>query len=207
MEATIRTNTAPPVAGVENFRREVYPQSIKTVIDDMDKYSRMVDTQLHSPTPYHIRDFINFSESGNKKNIALFRKEFGFNSDNKSFANKEIKGLYALAEEQNGTIQIVNIGISKTIMRRLYQHTCGKKHNESTLGFYMALNEYKERFKEDYAKDRSSFPYEEYRPNIMEYIRSLRFAIVPIDNNFELYMAEVYLACHYKTLWNTFETH
>ncbi len=190
-----------------NFKGDKYPENIKSVIADMDGYIREVDRQLNLPKPHYIRDFIAFSETGNKKDISLFQERFKFNSDNKRFAGREIKGLYALAEEKEGIIQIVNIGISKTIMRRLYQHTCGKKHNESTLGFYMALNEYKERFQEDFNKGRSEFPYEDYRLNIMEYIRSLRFAIVPIDNNFELYMAEVYLACHYKTLWNTFETH
>ena len=192
---------------IKNFKGDFYPENIDSVIEDMSRYIMEVDKQLNSRTPYHLADFISFSEKGNQKNIKLFEKHFRFNSDNKKYKGKEIKGLYVLAEEKEGKIEVVNIGISKTIMRRFYQHTCGKKHNEYTLGFYMALNEYKERFGKDFEKKRHEFPYEEYRPDIMDYIRKLRFAIVPIDNNFELYMAEVYLACHYKTLWNTFETH
>lgn len=191
---------------MNNFKGETYPESIESVIQHMQNVIAEVNRQLNLPRPYVIKDYFKFSER-NSINKPLFAKHFRFNSDNADKKEKDIKGLYALAEEKDGNLSIVNIGISKTIMRRFYQHTCGKRHNESTLGFYMALNNHKETTGISYTGKRELFPYVTYLDATLQYIRNLRFAIVPIDNNFELYIAECYLACHYKSFWNTFETH
>jgi hypothetical protein len=189
-----------------NFKKERYPESIATVIHDMEIIIDDVNSQLFSKHPHQLRDFFSFGPR-NGINTAKFAKHYKFNSDNSSKNGKDIKGVYVLAEEKGENINVVNVGISKTIMRRFYQHTTGKKHNESTLGFYMALNQHYQTTGEIYSGKRDVFPYEHYRVNILEYIRNLRFAIVPIDNNFELYIIECYLACYYKSFWNTFETH
>jgi hypothetical protein len=191
---------------MKNFKDESYPESIEVVIQDMQSIITEVNRQLYMANPHHLKDFLSFGKR-NRINKDLFSNHFDFNSDNVSMKNKDIKGVYVLAEEKEGKIEIVNVGISKTIMRRLKQHTCGKMHNESTLGFYMALNHHKNKIGINYSGKRALFPYDNYRDNMFNYIRNLRFAIVPIDNNFELYMVECYLACHYKTFWNTFETH
>ena len=196
--------------GVINFRNEEYPDNI---LKDMREYVELTDRQLISDKPHFIKEFIDF-ENGNRINRKKFELSFGgFNTYHRSNkkkseigANNEIKGVYVLAELVGDSPTILNVGISQTILRRFYQHTCGKKHNQSTFGFYMALHKYKEQGKIHIGK-RETFPYDDYRDDCLNTIRNLRFAIVPIENNFELYMAEIYLACHYKAHWNTFETH
>lgn len=196
---------------IQNFKGEYYPENIGAVLADMHRYIEQIEYQLNLEQPHNIRDFLSFGEKntiGRKK----FADIFGLNSclskkdKEKQFKN-EIKGLYALAEMQEGRPVVINVGISQTIIRRFYQHTCGKNHNESTLGFYMALHKHKQAGKDEHPGKRKTFPYADYRDSCLEDIRNLRFAIIPIDNNFELYMAEVYLSCHYKAYWNTFETH
>lgn len=52
-----------------------------------------------------------------------------------NIGNSEIKGLYVYAANRKDGIEVMNVGISQTILRRFYQHTCGKLHNRSTPGF------------------------------------------------------------------------
>lgn len=196
---------------MKNFKAEEYPENIAVVLQGMQQYVQEIDRQLNATEPYYIKDYISFGKK-NRINRAMFA-HFGFNSylqlGKKSLNSKEsneIKGLYALAELREGKPVVINVGISQTIIRRFYQHTCGKKHNQSTLGFYMALNKHAQSGQQHTGK-REHFPYDGYRDECLNDIRNLRFAIIPIDNNFELYMAEVYLACYYKAYWNTFETH
>lgn len=197
----------------ENFKGENYPVDISIVLTDMQRYVAEIDHQLSLREPQFLKDYLAFGDK-NKINRKKFEETFGLNNYLKTDSKKassgqpnEIKGLYALAELCDGKPLVLNVGISQSIIRRFYQHTCGKKHNESTLGFYMALHKHNEPGKEKYIGKRESFPYADYRDACLDEIRNLRFAIIPINNNFELYMAEVYLACHYKAYWNTFETH
>ncbi len=197
---------------IKNFKGDEYPADIETVIGDMQKYVKMVDEQLNAEAPHNIKEYILF-DKGNKTDAKRFKDAFGFNRyhrKNKKMPEvgepNEIKGLYVLAKVDAGKPVVINVGISQTILRRFYQHTCGKTHNQSTLGFYMALHKHNATNPEHLGR-RDDFPYSDYLDGCLDDIRNLRFAIVPIDDNFELYMAEVYLACHYKAYWNTFETH
>ncbi len=196
--------------GTFNFRGEEYPDDI---LKHMRQHVEVIEAQLKSDSPHYINEFISYN-NGNKINRIMFKEAFGFNTyhrKNKRMGevgtDNEIKGIYVLSELVEGEYKVMNVGMSQTILRRFYQHTCGKNHNESTLGFHIAKDEHKKKTGNEYLASRVAFPYIDYWPETMDRIRKLRFAIVPIVNNFELYMAEVHIACHYKSFWNTFETH
>lgn len=209
----------PLILEKTNFKGEHYPDN---VMEYVGTYLEIIDAQLgikagdDSPLrPHHpllIRKYIDF-DNGNTINRKEFEHTFSFNSyhpRSKSVSekeeNNEIKGLYVFADVKDDGIQVMNVGISRTILRRFYQHTCGLLHNQSTLGFHMAVQEHKTHGLVHVGK-REHFPYERYRDQFAEVIRNFRFAIVPIENNFTLHMAEVYIACHYRSYWNTFKTH
>lgn len=53
--------------------------------------------------------------------------------------NNELTGLYVFGElNEKGTIDPIYVGISRTVFRRLYQHTWGKKHNETSFSYLKA---------------------------------------------------------------------
>ena len=192
-----------------NFKGEEYPEDI---LEDMKYYLEIIDSQLKGPYPHYVKDYIDFG-NGNKINRDKFNSDFTFNTyhqGNKRMAkdgeNNEIKGLYVFATTEYGKLDVMNVGISQTILRRFYQHTCGKMHNQSTLAFYMAMHQHAEKGLQHTGK-RQDFPYSDYWQECVGAIRDFRFAIVPIKNNFQLYMAEVYISCHYHSHCNTFETH
>lgn len=202
-----------------NFKGEHYP---KDIMEDMATYLDIIDAQLGikrgdgtTLRPHHpllIKNYIDFNKR-NKIDRRNFEDTFGFNTYHRKNTrvpvngeNNEIKGLYVFADVKNDGIQVMNVGISQTIIRRFYQHTCGKMHNQSTLAFYMAMHKHEQNGLKHIGK-REEFPYSDYWLECVSAIRNFRFAIVPIENNFQLYMAEVFAACHYRSHWNTFETH
>jgi len=202
METTIRANSTPALRST-NFKGEEYP---KDILEDMKDYLQIIDGQLRGILPNYVKDFIDF-DNGNKIKKEKFNFSFSFNTYHRSNKrmpkdgeNNEIKGLYVFATIEHGELAVMNVGISQTILRRFYQHTCGEKHNQSTLAFYLANHKHKAKGLTHEGK-REDFPYEEYWYECVNAIRDFRFAIVPIDNNFQLYMAEVYLSCHYRSLW------
>lgn len=109
--------------------------------------------------------------------------------------------MYIFGEINNrGFFEPIYIGISRTVFRRLYQHTWGKKHNEATLAYLMAKSRLL------HLESRNSLLLSELEIE-QEKIKTFKVVIVPEENDYNLYFMEVYLAGKLKTKWNSFRTH
>ena len=120
---------------------------------------------------------------------------------------KEIKGLYIFYENDIP----VYVGISRKILRRLRNHFVGKSHYQATLVYLMLRDVYDNDEKNDiYRGKRSEFePFNNggREEKQEELINNFEISIIPIEDNYELYLTEVLAACELKTKWNCFQTH
>ena len=116
-----------------------------THIPDIYNINSKISNKLDSVKSYKIQKFYNDTDIKIYKNTEGIKELFDYNSllNKKSNSKHELKGLYVLYSANNKTY----VGISRTIFRRLKQHFYGKNHNESTLVYMMALEEYKKNHK------------------------------------------------------------
>lgn len=189
---------------ISNYNDEQFPLAIDYVLNNMRKIKADIDAQLNNKIP--VSHYFNFDGKWFNRNTESFKK-YKWNSDNLAYKDHEIKGVYVFAEITKDQIKPVYVGISKTIMRRIYQHAYSKRHETATLAYIMARDLWETEHKEKYSGLRGEFPLDHYMERIHHLMRTWALAIVEIDNNFELALAEQYLAIEYKPHWNSFETH
>ncbi len=193
-----------------NYRNVSYPQdtnfmiqSCQTIVSDIEK---MLSTT--SNKKLYLNDFYQQNGNENKAFRSELRKIFNLNSTNKKYPGKEIKGIYVFAEEIDGVAKPFYIGMSQTVIRRLRQHVFGTGHNQATLAYLMARTEYNTKENSQYKGTRQDLQYFiNHRERFQKEIRNARFAIKEIDDDYLMYMAEVFTACHFRCKWNSFETH
>lgn len=193
-----------------NYKMEEYPKDTKFLVEQCEKIVEEVENllSLNNPNKLYLSDFYQQTNAGNKAFRNDLRANFNLNSKNKKYNGKDIKGLYILASEINNNTQPFYVGISQTVIRRLRQHVFGTGHNQATLAYLMARAEYNTNNIEIYKGKRQDFDYfKDNRDRFQMELRKARFAVIEIDNDYLLYMAEVFIACHFKCKWNTFETH
>ena len=193
-----------------NYKNLPYPKDTTFLIQSCQDIVGDIEQMLSSTSSnkLYLSDFYQQSGSGNKALRSDIRKLFHLNSTNKKYPGKEIKGIYVFAEEINGLAKPFYVGMSQTIIRRLRQHVFGTGHNQATLAYLMARNEYNSIENKQYSGTRQDLQYfDRHRERYQSEIRTARFAIKEIDDDYLMYMAEVFTACHFRCRWNTFETH
>jgi len=180
-----------------NYQNIPFPNSTddlinacKNVVTDIEKmFSKKSETSCY------LSDFYRKGDK-NRKFEETLKKEFGLSLG-------DVKGLYVFANEIDGEIKPYYVGISRNVIRRLGQHVFGKHKNHATLAYLKS--------KSQRTKDSSDIGdleyFELHRENFQNDIAKSRLAIREISDDYELYMAEIFVACHFKCEWNSFKTH
>ena len=136
-----------------------------------------------------------------------FKRNFALNSrtNQKYKNNNELSGLYIFFDKNNIPVYV---GISRTIFRRMRQHFLSNKHNQSSLVYLIAKEQYAKENDEYYTGNRNNFPFKDYNQKIQsKMINEWKIQLIPEIDNYKIYLKEIYIACYEKIYWNTFVTH
>jgi hypothetical protein len=115
---------------------------------------------------------------------------------------EDFSGCYVLLEQEKP----IYVGISRTVIQRLLQHIKGRTHYDASLAYRVASKNHPHTLPRNEAMKNSGVKaaFEEAKA----YLKSLHVAFVPIKDDIELYLFEVYCAMELKTSkWNSFRTH
>jgi hypothetical protein len=137
--------------------------------------------QLESSKPYKISEIF---AAGNGHKAGL--KMVGVTED---FA-----GIYILIEND----KVIYTGISQKVIHRLLQHARGHNHFSGNLAYKFTKEI------EEYTGTRAGLP---NLDSGRQKIQNLFFKYLPISNEIERYLFEVYVHLHYETPYNSFQTH
>lgn len=114
----------------------------------------------------------------------------------------DFAGCYVLLEQEKP----VYVGISRTVIQRLLQHVKGRTHYDASLAYRIAAEKHSHNFTRNEAmqNDKFSKAFEDAKACL----KSLHVAFIPIEDDVELYLFEVYCAMEFDTAkWNSFRTH
>lgn len=177
-----------------NHWKEQYPENLHDLLGQANKLALEISEKLNSDKSKKINELyteINGKIIRNKKQF----EELGYTPNE----SNEFKGLYIFGVEQNGKVIPVYVGISRTVFRRLRQHTYGKNHNQCSLAYLKTKDQKLE-------ITRKTVTNEDMLP-AKEIIQNYKVVLVPVKNDYDLYFLEVVLAGKFKTKWNSFKTH
>lgn len=189
-----------------NIWNQPYPNDINELIERSNHFEELLFQKLNNPSCQTLSELYQPNHNGTVKKLELFERigyfpNTFFNSNSK--IKDEIRGLYVFGELDLKSEQVIPkyVGISRTIFRRLKQHGWGKKHNEATLAALKAI------YKKTHTEKLRSTMKEDIIKEQQEIIRNYKVVILPIENDYDMYFIEVYLAGVWKTEWNSFKTH
>ena len=185
-----------------NYNQEPFPTDINLLIKKCDTVILKIKENFSSPECLIVKDLYH-ADKGHKQKDFIQKLQVACNNklNNKRKKEDEAKGLYVFGELNNvGNVEAIYVGISRTIFRRLYQHTWGKKHNETSFSYLKAKH-----FSQHTGK-RIELA-EELLKEQQEKIKNYRLIVIPEMNDYDLYFMEVYIAGKLKTKWNSFKTH
>ncbi len=176
-----------------------HPEKIEQLVKDSLLKAIVLEEKLQDENCPRLSDLYIKEEGKNRfRQVGLF-KGLGYEANNKN----EFKGLYVFAEEIDGRITPVYVGISRTVFRRLKQHGWGKHHNECTLAYKLA----KRKFHKENPKVKRKEVIEDELKFGREAVQNLKVALIPVQEDYDLYILEVLLAGYWKTKWNSFRTY
>ncbi|MDR6763805.1 putative GIY-YIG superfamily endonuclease [Flavobacterium sp. 2755] len=115
----------------------------------------------------------------------------------------DFKGLYIYIHQNTP----IYVGISKGVIGRTLQHLKGHSHNTSTLAFNIGLIRYEIEKGEKYIGKRKQFDFKLDVTPAKEFLLKQRIAFIPIENDEEMYLFEIYCAMKLQCYLNKFETH
>lgn len=115
----------------------------------------------------------------------------------------DFKGLYVFIND----VTPIYVGISKGVIGRTLQHLKGHSHNTSTLAYNIGLLRYEILKGEKYGGIRKGFDFKSEVKPAKEFLLKQKISYLPIDNDEELYLFEIYCAMHFNCYLNKFETH
>jgi predicted GIY-YIG superfamily endonuclease len=115
----------------------------------------------------------------------------------------DVKGLYVFVHKSSAFY----VGVSKGLIGRTLQHLKGHSHNTSTLAYNIGLLRYEILKKNKYTGGRKEFNFKADVTPVKEFLMKQKIAYLPVDNNEEMYLFEVYCAMHFQCFLNRFETH
>lgn len=121
----------------------------------------------------------------------------------KGKTKKDFKGLYVFLHKKTP----IYVGISKGVIGRILQHLKGHSHHTSTLAYGIGLVRYEILRGEKYSGIRKQFKFKDDVGPAKEFLRKQRVAFIPIANDAELYLFEIYCAMQLGCWLNKFETH
>jgi predicted GIY-YIG superfamily endonuclease len=182
----------------KNYKGEKFPNSIELLTSTIIQSCKSASKRGSS---FSIWDIYSQSDGKTKSNRAFPKKAPHLLPP----GTKEIKGLYLLSRANGGAFYV---GISQTILRRLKQHFFSPYSNQSSLVYLMSHDQFKKKNGRAFDGLRKDFPFRKYSPEIQKELRdTTEIRIVPIQDNFELYLSEIVYSSYFKTYWNSFETH
>lgn len=185
-----------------NYRNEKFPENFELLIQKCEKTVSIVLERLNDINCILVKEL--YHENKGKKQINFLEKlniECNTKLDKKYVNDNELQGLYIFGEvDNNKNVKPVYVGISRTVFRRLYQHTWGTKHNETSLSYLKAKHF------NNYRGKRQDLPKAMLREQ-QNKIKNYRVVVIPELNHYDLYFMEVYLAGKLKAFWNSFKTH
>ena len=187
---------------MKNFREERFPDDFEKLIQKCEQTVLLVKERLNDPDCVLVKD-LYLNGNGRKQKDFLEKLKVECNSKlNKSrLIENELQGLYIFGEvSDSNNITPVYVGISRTVFRRLYQHTWGTKHNQTSLSYLKAKHF------NNYSGKRENLPEDLLREQ-QNKIKNYRVVVIPESSNYDLYFMEVYIAGKLKTIWNSFKTH
>ena len=179
-----------------NHWKEPYPESLDELVMESETIAKHVSAELVKAP--RIRDLYD-QESGKACRVNNFFDKIGHLPKTVKNDN-DLSCVYVFGEEISGKVKPIYVGITRTFVNRLRNHGWGLGHSQATLAFLMAKNHH------DELHLRQDFPEELIEP-FREKVRSLRVAVWPVENPYDLHFHEVAVAGILKTKWNTFKTH
>lgn len=185
-----------------NYAEEKFPEDINDLIKKCEDVIIKIRQRFSDTTCLVVKDLYH-SEKGHRQKDFIDKLQVSYCSrlGKKSKKDDEVKGLYVFGEVTNlGNIEPIYVGISRTVFRRLYQHTWGKKHNETSFSYLKAKHF------SGYVGKRELLPSHLLKEQ-QEKIKNYRLIIIPELNDYDLYFMEIYIAGRLKTKWNSFKTH
>jgi predicted GIY-YIG superfamily endonuclease len=115
---------------------------------------------------------------------------------------RDFAGCYVLMDKGKP----VYVGISRTVIHRLLQHVKGRTHYDASLAYQIARKKHPHSASRSAAMEDSGFA--EAFEQAKRYLGSLSVAFIPIEDDVELHLFEVYCAMELDTSeWNSFRTH
>lgn len=127
-------------------------------------------------------------------------REYYTKDNNKKF---DFKGIYFFLLNDKPFY----IGISKGVIGRICQHIKGKNHNTSSLAYKLGLLRFEYLNKRKHIGTRKELNFENEVEPVKKFLQKQRIAWIPIENDEELYLFEIYCSMKYKTILNDFKTH
>lgn len=115
----------------------------------------------------------------------------------------DFKGLYVFVHNNTP----IYVGISKGVIGRTLQHLKGHSHNTSTLAYNIGLIRYEIQRGEKYIGQRKQFDFKADVAPAKEFLMKQKIAYLPISNDEEMYLFEIYCAMNLQCWLNKFETH
>ncbi len=115
---------------------------------------------------------------------------------------RDFVGCYVLMDKGKP----VYVGISRTVIQRLLQHVKGRTHYDASLAYRIACKKHPHSASRSDAMEDPSFA--EAFEQAKAYLGALSVAFIPIEDDVELHLFEVYCAMELDTSeWNSFRTH
>jgi hypothetical protein len=195
-----------------NYNNEPFPVDPKVVFERAFDMATIALVHLNQKDCPRLEElfFEMHKTCGAQPEFSIWRNKKAFEDlgyvpnikSGKSKSLNEFKGLYFFGEKKNDRIFPIYVGVSRTVYRRLRQHAFGKRHNECSLAYLMTGHDNKEinranvhnNFNDDLSAKK-------------EVVRNLHVALIPVQEDYDLYFLEVALAGILKTKWNSFRTH
>ena len=115
----------------------------------------------------------------------------------KTGKDKDFAGLYISIETANE--QVIYTGISRTVLSRLNQHVNIRNHNAASFAYKIAKE------KQGYTGKRATFQ-KEHITTEQTILHQYKVKFIEIEDTLTRYLFEVYVAMHFDTPYNTFET-
>ncbi len=172
------------------------------VVEKAELYSKQVKKYLRSKESPYLDDLYKEKIISNGTRTERLEGEFIKRKwlPNNLDGHKEFTGIYVFGLKEGLKVTPIYVGISRSVYRRLRQHGWGKKHTQATLAYNMAKDESgHEGERDDLCED----IYEKKRV----LVRNLKVCLIPITDDYTLYLTEVLLAELLQTKWNSFKTH
>lgn len=185
-----------------NYNNEPFPADINLLVKKCDAIILQIQENFSNHKCLIVKELYHI-DKGHKQKDFIQKLQVVCNNklNNRSKNLDEVKGLYVFGELNNvGKVEAIYVGISRTVFRRLYQHTWGKMHNETTFS-YLKAKHYS-----GYKGKREFLP-KELLMEQQEKIKNYRLIVMPETNDYDLYFMEIYISGILKTKWNSFKTH